>query len=940
MSKHRVLASAIAVACCICIGGVAVQAAPPGGTGEPTFQLVADEGAPPVRWITYNSTHGIVPRGGDTCQPCPGCITLCNNSQGSVVDCSTSYIQNIRCGATGSDPFTNTENGYVRIFDLAAEPQIGPGNNFEVHCVRFPIRILNVDPNVVPEVTIDVTIYFDTNGFPPVNPVTEPGGDLAPLGTRRLTIPTMPSIDPCDPSPCPFGVIFEADFSACPPSVPMNTQMVVEIFLVDDLTEFGDIGQVTLGCSEDTPTMTGYFDTFLKSASCGFTSYVPMSGVLAAGETRQTVVEIEGIVGQPLNLGACCDRSTGICVTVTADACLGQFDVYTPCVDCATAGCVEARGACCNEQVGTCLDNVNIANCILAQERFVEGETCGTMDPPCTSSVGNDACLNALPLPIPSVTFRNTLWSGPATVPRDCDAEINAPGLWWTMTGTGNSVTVSMCGGTDYDGKLFIYCSEGTPIDCEDDPATTSLNEGLVCVGNDDDSCTPSAGVPPTITLCTIPGQTYWLFTHGWDTSTGHFRLELSDDGLACSTAAPCEPSGACCLNFCGGCVEVTDPECTALTGNPANYIGDFIACGPGLCGFPTVAECCRGDTNQDGEINGSDVSTMVAALITPPDCIQEPNEFCLADVNGDSLITLDDASAFVSALLAGATCNDYCSSAVSLSSNTVIVIDNSGASTSATDLDFSCHGSGTPDPGAGSLWFTFQATHDSIQIRTCGDPATGNPSPDSIIAVYAGNCGFLTEVGCAEDQCGATGLMSDLCVLPGQLTIGQTYLLEVASFDDTSQGSMLLELISPHSCPTPANDDCANAITIMDGVTPFTTVLATTDGPVNAAGSCTSFWDDQVHNDVWYAYTATCTGTVSISTCNLADYDTKLALYSGTCGALSLEACLDDTLGCTNFTTTLTASVTNGTTYLLRVGGNLIPPPGWGSGDITITCP
>ena len=43
------------------------------------------------------------------------------------------------------------------------------------------------------------------------------------------------------------------------------------------------------------------------------------------------------------------------------------------------------------------------------------------------------------------------------------------------------------------------------------------------------------------------------------------------------------------------------------------------------------------------------------------------------------------------------------------------------------------------------------------------------------------------------------------------------------------------------------------------------------------------NFFDAQVNQDIWYDYVATCTGLLTLSTCNAADYDTRLAAYVDT---------------------------------------------------------
>lgn len=163
---------------------------------------------------------------------------------------------------------------------------------------------------------------------------------------------------------------------------------------------------------------------------------------------------------------------------------------------------------------------------------------------------------------------------------------------------------------------------------------------------------------------------------------------------------------------------------------------------------------------------------------------------------------------------------------------------------------------------------------------------------------------------------------------------------VRVHFFTDASCGSeeecreTSVQCISP-SCvpvPPPANDECSNAVTLaVDAVfcngsnTNGTNVNATNSGL--AAATCFDYGD----NDVWYSFTVPAnTGTVDIST----DFtggtlvDTEVAVYSGTCGALSEVSCDQD-----GGTTVLSngfswnsllsnVSVNVGQTYYVRVSG------------------
>lgn len=131
-----------------------------------------------------------------------------------------------------------------------------------------------------------------------------------------------------------------------------------------------------------------------------------------------------------------------------------------------------------------------------------------------------------------------------------------------------------------------------------------------------------------------------------------------------------------------------------------------------------------------------------------------------------------------------------------------------------------------------------------------------------------------------------------------------------------------------------PINDDCADRIAILDGETSFDTTNATTDGPAHE--QCE--FDGQTYHDIWYDYTAACSGNLAVSTCNQAGYDTDLVIYSGCdCGSLALLGCNDDTPNCAGFTSSVVVPVTAGNCYKIRVGG--FGSGSTGTGALAVTC-
>ncbi len=119
--------------------------------------------------------------------------------------------------------------------------------------------------------------------------------------------------------------------------------------------------------------------------------------------------------------------------------------------------------------------------------------------------------------------------------------------------------------------------------------------------------------------------------------------------------------------------------------------------------------------------------------------------------------------------------------------------------------------------------------------------------------------------------------------------------------------------LLAASSTAQPANDDCPLAVTIVDGVNGvFTNVGATTSAP---GWPCATGG-----NDVWFTYTATCTGPVSFNTCSTnTSYDTCIEIFNADCTNLLSIVCNDDSCGLQSAAAT---SAMAGDVFNVRVGG------------------
>ncbi len=266
---------------------------------------------------------------------------------------------------------------------------------------------------------------------------------------------------------------------------------------------------------------------------------------------------------------------------------------------------------------------------------------------------------------------------------------------------------------------------------------------------------------------------------------------------------------------------------------------------------------------------------------------------------------------------------NDDCANAATLFGDAVFAFDNEFATTD-----------GLPDEKCGGnsqqiikdVWYRWtSASTGNVRLSTCGQA-----SFDTNVAVYRSvGCPSGAEtLVCDDDGCG--GLQSEVFFSAEQ---GDAFLIRIGSFEgaEGGQGTFTIETGPPLD-----NNDCADALPVAgDGTFPFDLAVATTDGePSPLCDFFPEFDDDQVENDVWYAWTPAFDGTVTIATCDSTVVDTKMALYAGAdCATGDPVACSED--GC-GLQSTISVDVAAGEQYLIRLG--VFPGAAVGQGSFSIT--
>ncbi|MFT5150272.1 MAG: hypothetical protein ACI841_000253 [Planctomycetota bacterium] len=90
------------------------------------------------------------------------------------------------------------------------------------------------------------------------------------------------------------------------------------------------------------------------------------------------------------------------------------------------------------------------------------------------------------------------------------------------------------------------------------------------------------------------------------------------------------------------------------------------------------------------------------------------------------------------------------------------------------------------------------------------------------------------------------------------------------------------------------------------------------------------------IHNDVWFEFVPQHSDDYTFSTCKDADYDSKIAVYVGSCGSLVALGCNDDGVQCVDASSSVVlGGLVRGLTYFIQVGGST--PSSVGSGNLTV---
>ncbi len=254
---------------------------------------------------------------------------------------------------------------------------------------------------------------------------------------------------------------------------------------------------------------------------------------------------------------------------------------------------------------------------------------------------------------------------------------------------------------------------------------------------------------------------------------------------------------------------------------------------------------------------------------------------------------------------------NDTCATAIEILPNNPMIQGSTVNATSTAGLTPSCQSNATND-----VWYKATVISDSFTIETLAIP--GSNFTDSVVSVYTGTCGALTEIAC-NDDISTTDYFSRVVVtnLPPYSVV---YIAVRRYGSGAGDGFFKIKIYQN----APVNDACTGATLLPQGTLVTDSNLAATTDP-NAPASCRGA------NDLWYYAFASPQGNLTVQTFAVNGStlsDTILAVYSGACGALTEIGCNDDTSATNYFSTVSLSGLTPNQQVFIRAWNYYLANP------------
>ncbi len=207
---------------------------------------------------------------------------------------------------------------------------------------------------------------------------------------------------------------------------------------------------------------------------------------------------------------------------------------------------------------------------------------------------------------------------------------------------------------------------------------------------------------------------------------------------------------------------------------------------------------------------------------------------------------------------------NDLCSGAITVTAGPAAATGDNTSATTLGDRTASC-GTATQ-----SVWYDFTATVAGSHVFD----TEGSGQLDTVLAIFPDCTPASAQLVCDDDS-GVSPAASSRATLT--MTVGQNVKIMIGTFTGELPGNFVLNITQPS--PPPANDLCADAITIPNTGLPIT--VTGNNAFATTAGDLTSTCE-QTKNSMWYDFTADADGGAYLfDTEGSTQLDTLITIFS-----------------------------------------------------------
>lgn len=242
-------------------------------------------------------------------------------------------------------------------------------------------------------------------------------------------------------------------------------------------------------------------------------------GQTIIGSTASQTAEVVPACGAGQGSPSLWYRFTGTGQTVIASLCGSAYDTYITVYSgtCAALSCVVFNDDFCGLQSQASFATIPGVNYFIMVSGYNSFSGSFTLNISCFIPQPNDPCSGALPISCGSTLSGNSLGALLDAVPL-CGGGTDA-GLWYSVTGTNQTYTASLCGSA-YNTFISIYSGSCSSLTC------SSFNDNF-------------CGTQSQVTWFAAQGVNYFIHVHTGAAAGGAFTLNLSCANIVPGSAPP-----------------------------------------------------------------------------------------------------------------------------------------------------------------------------------------------------------------------------------------------------------------------------------------------------------------------------------------------------------------------------------------------------------------